>query len=258
MPEIDVFLTCLPKDLPCLPYCVDGLRRNLRDPIRKIFCVAPDLPDMRAAAEALGCHFRDENTIAPTTTKDIDLHINGVNRSGWALKQLLTLSADQCCDTEYMLVHDCDTVLIRPWSYFYQGKTIMLMSNEFYHPYHTAYHNVMGIGWRFPMSSIAHGMIYRRQYLKELRQLIEWHTGLPWHEAIVREGRRPGASISFFADFETYGVYCLLHHKQEFLLQYWNNRAFEPDRLPEFETLAEQHKAHYRTLSFHVYEKALA
>ena len=210
---IDVLMPVIRKDLVTLPLAVAGLRKNLRHPLGKIILVSPPDAAIQDFCRQHGCAWRDENKVLPLKPTDIHYEVNGVNRAGWIFKQILQLHADQICEAEHILLLDSDTVLLQPQKFEHEGRSLMLVSDEFHWPYFVTFQKMFGYLPPARFSLIAHHLLVNRHRLAELRAELEQRHHRPLHQVIV-DHIDPNEG-STFAEYETYGQWMLQHHRDQ-------------------------------------------
>lgn len=205
--KIDIVIPTVRKDLEVLPYVVYGARKQIKHPISHIYIVAPSDVAIQAYCRKHDCVFVDETAILPITKADIDYTVNGTDRSGWLLQQLIKLSGDRLCEEEHYLVIDSDTVFIRPNRFERDGRIVFHTCDEYHLPYFKTYEKLMGIKPVSTRSFCTHYMLFEKSKVAALKRHIEdkWHTD--WYRAIVECVDR--TDTSGFADYETYGNYVL-------------------------------------------------
>lgn len=245
---IDVLIPTTLKDLDILEYSVNSVRKNVKHPIKQIFIVAPDEESIREIALKLGCVFVDEaKAVNGLTKKDIHYNVNGVDRSGWLLQQLIKLSADEIAHEDFILVMDSDTIVNRPLQFMFKNKTILNVSDEHYSTYYDVYRKLMGEDVISNKSFVAHNMLFSKQVLKEMKEHIESLHQTRWVDAILRNVDYN--DISGFSEYETYGNYLLRHHPDAVKIEYWFNES-----LKDVEGI-EKTPSYYKTISIHSYSK---
>jgi len=102
--KIDVFIVCCKKDYLKLPYCVDSVRRNIKN-IDEIHICSPE------KIEVEGTIWHDEKDILHVDKSRIS------HRPNWVYQQLLKLFQN-VTKTEYYLTIDSDTIVNRPIEFF--------------------------------------------------------------------------------------------------------------------------------------------
>lgn len=245
---LDVVIPTTDKDLAVLEHCINSIRKFLKHPLGEIYIVSPPNDIIRRVANENKCIFIDETTVIKNFTKqNIHYSVNGKDRSGWLFQQLLKLSVDTFAKNEHILVMDSDTLLVHPVKFLHKGKTILNTSDEHYETYYDVYRNLMKEDPVSPKSFVAHGMLFSKQYLQEIKQFISQRNQKDWIEAII--SNVVYSDSSGFSEYETYGNYLLRHHPEKVKLEYWFNYSAtlpeETGDLPRY----------IKTVSFHSYNR---
>jgi glycosyltransferase involved in cell wall biosynthesis len=248
---MDVLIPVIRKDLATLPLAVAGLRKNLRHPLGRIILVSPPDAPIQAFCRHHGCEWRDEHSVLPIRKTDIHYEVRGLNRSGWVFKQMLQLYADHISDAEHILLLDADTVLLQPQKFEHEGRSLMLVSDEYHWPYFVTYQKMFGYLPPARFSLIAHHLFVNRRRLAELRAELEQRHQRPWYQVIV-DSLDPHEG-SAFAEYETYGHWMLHNHRVEVELEYWFNIAIPRSQVWRHAWDVRRLSQHYRAVSYHHY-----
>lgn len=249
---VDVVIACVEKDLPILKFCVQAARLFVEDGVDRIFVVCPPSEAIEAVARAQGCEVVHESDVIALKRQDVHCVVQGVDRSGWIYKQIVNLAADGISSREHILILDADTVLIRPHRFLFHDKVTYFVSDELHPAYYEAYRKLLKMPWRFPLSFVSHYMLFERRRLESLRAAITRENGCAWYDAILDVGRT-ATDPSFFAEYETYGNYCLFHYPDDILIQYWNNLAMSRGLLGDINRMIQRFQHSHRAISFHDY-----
>jgi uncharacterized protein DUF6492 len=248
---IDVVITAVERDLPILSLVVEGARRNVAHPIRRVYVVAPATSRMMSACRAEGCELLDEDTVLPIRAKDIAYTVAGIDRAGWLFAQLLKLSATDITTADHCLIVDADTVFIRPQVFRDGSRTILNWSDEYHRPYYLAYARLLGARPSRRVSFVSHHMLFERRKIAALRREIEARHGRAWHEAIL--AAVDYANVSGFAEYELYGHFVHDRFRRDVTLTYWYNKAVSRRDLAPLDELERAYARAYKSLSFHHY-----
>nr|WP_269205119.1 FkbM family methyltransferase [Motilibacter aurantiacus] len=251
---LSVLVPAAGRDVDVLDAVLASLRANLAHPVKGIHLVTDDTSGLRALAGRHGCMLVDEEAVAPLPRSGIDYTVDGVDRSGWLLQQLVKLRADEITGDDRVLVWDADTVAARRQAFTAGHRTVFDASDEYHRAYDVALQRLLGHGRASRLSFVAHHMLFEADVLRRLRADLEARSGLPWYEAVLAAVVRDDASG--FSEYELYGNYFLRSRPREALRTYWFNAAApraEADRVQE--ALARL-GPRAKTLSFHHYHSA--
>ncbi|NIK76522.1 hypothetical protein FHS15_001647 [Paenibacillus castaneae] len=247
--KIDILIPAIEKDLVTLPYVIDAVRKQVKHPIGQIYIVAPKRRRIMELCRMKNCKFVNENTVLPITKKNIHYRSKKWERSGWLFQQLLKMSGDRLCKSEYFLAIDADTVLIRPHVFKQGSKTLFYCRNWSQPEYFNTYRKLLGKTTAAPSSFVTHYMLFNKSKLAQLKRTIAAKHQLTWYNAII--SKMDKSKQFAFSEFETYGNFLYSNNRNSVLLKkalnlgmHENIRQVTPNRLM---TLSKK----YRSISFH-------
>lgn len=249
LPRIDILIPAIEKDLGTLPYVVDALRKHVRHPIGQVLIVAPRKKRIVELCRVKGCRFVDEDTVLPITKKNIHYSSKTWERSGWLYQQLLKLGSAKFCKSDYYLVVDADTVLIRPHVFRTGGKTVFYCRSWSQPEYFVTYRKLMGKKAAGPSSFVTHYMLFEKAKVAELKREIEARHKMSWYKAIIKSINRQ--KQFGFSEFETYGNFLYSKAPGRLILRKACNKSLH---LAAGQLTAERLKgfaARYRSISLH-------
>lgn len=253
---LDILIPTVEKDLEMLPHTISFAKKNLLHPINKVYIVAPANPKIISLAQELGCIFVDENTVLPIKMTDIfyfPSECGGCDRRGWLFQQFLKLSCDTICESEHVLVIDTDTLLIRPQTYVYKGRTIFQCSDEYHQPYRDVYKKLIGEEAKGPFSFVSHTTLFEKSKLAHFKQHIENLHHRPWFQAVMDLMDKNQASA--FAENESYPQFVVSFYPDSFIQLYFFNDSTLVRRRDLIPVLSGKRKfdRYTKSISFHSY-----
>lgn len=252
---LDLVVVVAPKDYDVLPHMIDSARKNIKHPIDTVVIISPKNEAIIKLAKEKDCRFIDENTVLPITRKDIDYKVNGEDRSGWVLQQLLKWSGDKYTKNKHIFIADSDTIFAHPQVFIYDKKTIFSVCHQLCHiPYFTACKYLFGFEVKPYLNLTSHHVLFERKRLSEIKKAIEKQTGKSWWEAMIATkdiDPEEGACVS---DYDSYAQYIYRQYNGECRLEHWNNISISRKRLSEIDSLVEKYGRKYKTISFHSYK----
>jgi len=222
LPEIELVVPFVEKDLDALPLVLTYAKKNVRNPIARVVLITPrgeaantprfSLPESFLKLEQTLAHHSDATVIydqellGDVLLNELELRFGqGDRNAGWVNQQLIKLSAAMQAQSEAALILDADTVLLSPKSWFTPDKVQLLqIANE----YHTAFMRHVEIFFDVPkelrLSFVTHHQLMQREIVQAMfpqgsLSLLEW-----WKSSTDPIGRDLG-------DYEAYGSY-LVHH----------------------------------------------
>jgi SAM-dependent methyltransferase len=249
---IDIFITAVEKDIAMLKRCVVHARENILHPIGGIYVVAPrDSAPIQEVARQLNCSFISEDSVIALTKDTIEYRVDGRDRSGWLLQQLLKLSADRVCQNRYILILDSDTCFLGPRVFLHNDRPLFDLSAEYHETYFAMNQRLLGLQRRISRSFITHYMLFDAEVLERLRSDIERKWERPWYQAIL--DCKDNKEALCFSEYELYGDYYRRHGPKRPILNSWSNKSqlFISD--DHISWVIERAYRSYRSVSFHNY-----
>ncbi|MBP1995302.1 DUF6492 family protein [Paenibacillus eucommiae] len=247
--KIDVLIPAIEKDLGTLPFVIDAVKKNVMHPIGDILIVSPRSEKIIELCKRKGCKFVDENTVLPITKKHIHYRSKKWDRSGWLFQQLLKMSGDSLCRSNYYLVIDADTVLIRPHIFRTNEKTLFYCRNWSQPEYFKTYKKLLGKKAKSSSSFVTHYMLFERSKLVKLKKAIEAKHHKSWYSAILKSINK---SKQFtFSEFETYGNFFYSKYPGGLILKKALNKSFNMNAGQLSKSKIKVLSKKYRSVSFH-------
>lgn len=248
--QIDVVIPVIAKDLDILPLCIAGVRRCVVHPIKDIYLVAPDDGAIRQFCKDNALVFVDESTVLGMKPKDLNIIVNGRDRSGWLFQQLVKLSANVGTCERYLCI-DSDHILVREHVFVTEdGKTVFYMSYEKNTPYYRNIHRLFPGMRLVHLSYVAHKMLFSKTMLHRLQQDLHTRTGKPWVQAIIDNYDRK--CFADFSEFELYGNYVPAAEKVH---RPWLQKLLRYKHLADYDTLYRKWTKSRMSLTFPAYRK---
>lgn len=174
------------------------------------------------------CQIIDES-IFPFTKHDVEI-IHGENvRNGWYLQQLLKLYCSFVIPDilETYLVVDCDTFFLKPTSFIEsckdstvdnslpEDKYLFNIDDE-YNPSYFEHMKRLHISlerMNMGISGITHHMIFNKEYVNELFQMVEKeHNGTAFWRVFLEKVEKSQTTFSGASEYEIYFNYMLKYH----------------------------------------------
>jgi len=248
-PPIDVLIPAIEKDLATLPHVIDSVRKYVKHPIREIIIVAPRKQRIISLCARKGCKFVHENTVLPITKNNIRYQSKTWNRSGWLYQQLLKLGGDKVCSSNYYLVIDADTVLIRPHVFKVGNKTVFYCRNWSQKEYFNTYKKLMGRSPSARSSFVTHYMLFDKLKVKQLKQAIASKHKCSWYSAIMKSMNK--SKPFAFSEFETYGNFLHSSEPSKMILKPANNKSLHSSFSQISPSMMSSLTKKYRSISFH-------
>lgn len=247
--KIDILIPAIEKDLGTLPYVIDAARKQVKHPIGDIIIVAPRRKRIIELCLKKGCKFVDEDTVLPITKKHINYRSKKWERSGWLFQQLLKLNGDTVCKSDFYLVMDADTVLIRPHIFRKGHKTVFYCRNWTQPEYYKTYLKLLKKKPSSRLSFVTHYMLFEKTKLKQLKNTIEANHQVSWYSAILRNINK--TKPYGFSEFETYGNFLYSKFPKGWIQKQALNKSLNINAGQIPKSTIQKLSAKYRSISFH-------
>lgn len=208
MPEasdepIDVIIPVIAKDLLVLPFCIEGIRKNVLNKINAIYIVGPLDDRIISFAKKNNLIYVEENDVLGFGVKDINyITSKGEDRSGWLFQQFIKMSGNIGKCQNFVTI-DSDHILVNPHVFLAKdNKYVFYQSEEFHWMYIKIIYQLIGVLSITPLSYVSHKMIFNKEILAQLKSVIEQRSGKKWTDTIVSFLNRDDSSS--FSEFELY------------------------------------------------------
>ncbi|MBO5613457.1 MAG: hypothetical protein J5905_03025 [Prevotella sp.] len=250
--EIDVVIPVIAKDLEILPLCLEGVRRCVAHPIKNIYLVAPDEEKIRSFCDRNGLVFVDETSVLGIKPKDLNIMVDGRDRSGWLFQQLIKLSGKVGTCDRYLCI-DSDHILVREHVFVTEeGKTVFYMSYEKNEPYYRNIHRLFPEIKMAGLSYVAHKMLFSKDVLRRLHEDLAERGGggKTWIEVI-----RDNYDCNCFADFSEFELYGNYMTEERKVRRPWLQKLLRYKDLADYDTLYKRWNKRRMSLTFPAYRK---
>jgi hypothetical protein len=217
-PNIDVLIPCHPKDLLNLQIVLEGVKRNVMNPVHSIRLVTTKSGVARMKQEFPHLTVECEDQYLSTPLLEF-ISVNvPPSRRGWIVQQVIKINGSLSSDTIATLVLDSDTVLLRPKTYLdARGRQSLSFAYEYHQPYKE--HQVLTFGGRnHPMSFVTHYQLFYKPLLLEIfpcseKSLINW---------LENGNYTLGSAVS---EYDSYGEWVYLNKRKYAALSKWGNQS---------------------------------
>lgn len=144
-----------------------------------------------------------------------------MTRSNWYFQQFLKMAYACCCEDDYYIVWDADTVPVRPIKLFEDGKPLFSYCDDYFKDYFETLEKLFHgtVKKQSPHSFIVEHMVIKTEYMKEMIQEIENDVSLKgrfFFEKIISVIDREAIKKAGFSEFETYANYVLTRHQEAY------------------------------------------
>ena len=231
IPQIDVAVPFVEKDLPALSLVVEGIYSTVANPIANLFLVTPndpstgrpgfsdpkshtELENLRKLFPNVSIRF-DRDALGPYLASQLLDNEQG-KPGGWHLQQVLKYQLARTSKQVATLIVDADTVLLSRKTWLdNRGTQLLQFSEEFHQPYMNHFQAYFGLPKTLPVSFVSHHQLMQSDVVREMlpteQRLVDWlYCGL----------ENPSLRIS---EYETYGAYLLAKHPKRVAFGTWSN-----------------------------------
>ncbi len=177
----------------------------------------------------------------------------GLNRSGWLFQQFIKLSADRISSSEFIFILDADTIFLQPVLWIdKRGRSLLFYSDEYHLPYGEFITRVFPDWIRYPLSFVSHQILFRRDFLIDVKSQIEVKFNQPIYSVILDNCDLK--EMSCFSEYELIGNYLVHHQKNNVVIKHWKNIALPMKSTAGMILSIFRNGFLYRSASFHVYK----
>jgi len=251
MEKIDVFIPTIKKDFNILPYTLSSLK-EIDHNINQIYIVFPEDSEIINFCKTNKIQFIPETDMIPLRKEDIKYEPKNINRSGWLYQQLLKLSADTVCNSEYILILDSDTFFLRKQRFISNNKIrINYSKKERHKPYLDFINRIFHKFIFFPFSFVTHHFFLEKKVLIELKESISTETGLNWYSAIL--SNLDNNEFSSFSEYELLGTYYYNKYRNKIFFSNFKNISVSKSSFFNRKPIMKIFSLYYNSCSIHHY-----
>lgn len=184
------------------------------------------------------CTTIDEN-IFPFNKKDIENIIGNSCRISWIYQQLLKLystkTLSECLDN--VLIIDADVYVLKEIKFIDQNKPIFTVGYEYTNEYHIhsakLHPNITRIYKQY--SGVSHHMMFNRNYIAELFQLIENYHNKDFFNVFLNSLNISNLNDIKCSEYEIYFNFMCFYHGDKILIRElcWDNVKYLTDNMEE-------------------------
>ena len=217
--HIDVMIPCAEKDLPLLPACIEGVRRNVVNPVDKISIIT-NCPDLVDAIVESSVEIIPEDGYLPEIIHDFISKSIPKPVQGWVSKQIMVMYCVYHSQGDGVLTVDADTILMSPRTYLKDEKQILCPVVEYsQHDALTTRRTWKTSGVSLGISFKAHHMLMKPKIVREMfDSLGGFEQGcIDWLSSTLHEEWLP------FSEFHSYATWILNRYPEQVNLVRWGN-----------------------------------
>jgi hypothetical protein len=179
LPEIDITIDCAEKDLDLLGRVIKYAALNVKNPIRQIFVIVPEI-DLKRATDVISklsttqsIQVKSEDEVISESLRK-QIREKFPHRYGWVIHQFITLQQVLSCNIQGILSIDSDTLVLRPMAFLNEESVQVLMESL---EYNSSYYEVLNrIHPNFPIktsSHVTHYSFFQPDIMREIFRILE-------------------------------------------------------------------------------------
>lgn len=170
-------------------------------------------------------HLLDESHLINAITIDfikekLRQRIESEERAGWYFQQFLKMSvSDHPEISEYYLIWDSDTILLKPIAFFDQSNRVLINpANEYHRPYFDLIKRILNIERQVSFSFISEHFMVKKEYMQTLIKNISANAqpNTSWIEHVINSIDNKELGKSGFSEYETYGNFIAFKFRNSF------------------------------------------
>lgn len=258
LPEIEILMVSKKEDFSVLKVSLESAIRMSVNPVSSITIIVPDdevnlvKTFLNVMAEFQKINVIPENKVV--TKEVIELITkNRPDKFGWILQQVLVASYIINSRSEYILVVDADTVLLRPRIWVDKNsKQILMPTQELHKPYYDFLRSSSNMYGKTVISFMSHHLLIQVKIFREIFEMFNGSVLTALQKAFAFSS--PTESAPFDLKYEIYSQYLLLNHKGQLDLVKWGNLSLPRSDLNQFissKDIKFSLTQRYNSVSFH-------
>lgn len=178
-------------------------------------------------------------------------------RGEWYFQQFLKMGYAFVCECDYYLSWDADTIPVGKVDLFQNNTPVFATKNVFHQDMFDTIYSLLGLSKQIERSYIAEYMMFNKNIMIELINIIAQKSSSPWFLNIMDCIEPKALPYSGFSEFETYGTYVQYkypgHYSYRDVSALRNGRRFF-SRIPSDDVL-DWLGNYYSTISFEKWDE---
>lgn len=258
LPEIEILMVSKKEDFSVLKVSLESALKMSVNPVSIITIIVPDnevnlvKTYLKLMTEFQKISVIPENTIVTKEVIEL-ISKNRPDKFGWILQQVLVASYIIKSRSEYILVVDADTVLLRPRIWVDKNsKQILMPTQELHKPYYDFLRSSSNLYGQALISFMSHHLLIQVKIFREIFEIFDGSVLTALQKAFAFSS--PTESAPFDLKYEIYSQYLLLNHKGKFDLVKWGNLSLPRSDLNRFissKDIKFSLTERYNSVSFH-------
>ena len=258
LPKIELLMVSKKEDFSVLRESLEAALKMSYNPVTKISIILPDI-EVENCKEYFKesklfqeINFIPEKTIVSSEVIDL-INENRPDKFGWILQQVLVASYIINSKSEFILVVDADTVILRPkvWVDKY-SRQLLMPTQELHEPYYKFLRASSDIYINPKISFISHHLLVQTKIFCEIFEMFNGSILFALQKAFKFSASMEQSP--FDLKYEIYSQYLLLKYPEQIELTKWGNLSLPRTDLSGFTSSNELKNSltqHYNSVSFH-------
>ena len=231
-----IFVIAAEKDFPVLREVVSAAINNLENfEIISVDLIVPKLSIKNPALLDLAnskvkIRLINEEDVLDTKTIENVFSTSFPGREKWCLQQFLKLYSVLESETDFSLVIDADTILLRKISWTSRdGRQILMPTLEYQYQYYEILLKLELIDSFPKYSFVPHHMFYSKHYLHLMYKKLGKPSAIEFAK-IIESLSGKGSPSPFCIDYELYAQFMYKHYNNEIALTRWANLSISREK----------------------------
>jgi hypothetical protein len=258
-PSIEILVLAKDSDFEMLPYVLRYGLQNSLNTVHRLRIIVPHGNELKVRSLI---NLEGKLSTAPLVVECEDLYILSEekkmiqdilpDRQGWVRQQVIANRAIQNSLSNWVLLIDADTVLLRPRLWVdSNGKQVLFPTEEFHEPYYDFLKSMSSTYTAARCSFVSHHMVYNVKFLNEIMAMLGGLSACLEKALLWSRGK---GSSPFDLKYEIYAQLLYLERRESVDLQKWANISLKRrynNVLGELDVELKQLSADYCSVSYH-------
>jgi len=257
-PGIEVIFVSKIEDIEILGLAVNLVVQNSLNPITQIIIAVPEHQLNSSREYFFRTQYHNlievisENQLAPKSVIAL-IKEKSPERFGWILQQVLVAGHILKTESEFVLVVDSDTLIIRPQVWVDKFKRQILMPTfELHLPYYRFFRDLSAKYPKPEISFVSHHMLIQTSIFREVFQIFGGNIYTALEKAFAFADLKDNSP--FDLKYEIYAQYLIENYENRVSYVKWANLSHsrhQLKRLMDREVIDEQYAPRYNSISLH-------
>lgn len=258
LPEIEILMVSKKEDFSVLKLSLESAIKMSVNPVSAVNIIVPDnevyLVEtlLKEMSEFKKIIVIPESELVSKEVIELIIR-NRPDRFGWILQQVLVASYVINARSDYILVLDADTVLLRQRIWVDRNsRQILMPTQELHQPYYDFLRSSSSLYDKTLISFMSHHLLIQVKIFREIFEIFNQSILTALHKAFAFSSLTDSAP--FDLKYEIYSQYLFSNHKGQFDLVKWGNLSLPRSDLNRFISSKDMKYSLtqcYNSISFH-------